>query len=218
MRRRALACVIVCCLVGLAGCSLLRPRVRSGPSERAPAASEYFPAAVGTRWEYAGSGNEFAAFTAEATHREGNLAQVVVMSGAAVAYVYEILPERVTERLRRAEIDTVENFLHEKPTAPRDILRGPLAAGLEWTNPVPDPADPQGSPAEETRRIEAVGITVETPAGRFERVIKVRIRGPVGPDVVEYYAPGVGLVRREFLSEEPVISELSRFVPPPSAP
>jgi len=169
---------------------------------------DFFAAEVGTRWRYLGHGNEFAAYSAAVTHREGDLFQIVVFSGANVAHVYEIRPDRVVRRLRSGELESWDqNFLggpfHEEYT----VLEAPLRAGHAWETTAVFP----NGVSVETRRVDGVGLTVDTPAGRFEHVIRVRVFYESGNEALEYYAPGVGLVRSEYLLEEPIISELESF-------
>jgi len=184
-------------------------------------AEDFFPAEPGMRWVYDGWGNEFAAHTRMATHRRGQRAQIVHVSGAIVAWVYDIYPDRITLRALRSEIeDEQEEYLDEPDELAWVILQEPLVEGARWRTPTFRKRPAQDAPAEgfpggefiwETRRIEGVGETLITPAGVFRNVIRVRAIPDAGVESLEYYAPGVGLIKSEYLYEERIISALARF-------
>ena len=198
--RRATHAVLAAILFFAAGCN--------GPDRGALKPGDFFATEVGTEWRYLGHGNEFATYSAAVTHREGNLFQLVVFSGADIAHVYEIRPDRVVRRLRSGELEFREqSFLGGPFLEEYTVLEAPLEAGREWAATA---VFPNGTSVER-RRIEGVGLTLDTPAGRFENVILVRVSYESGNDGLEYYAPGVGLVRSEYLGLEPVISELEAF-------
>jgi len=185
-----------------------------GPDEQAFAPGDYFATAPGTTWRYLGHGNEFATYSAEVTHRDGNLFQLVVYSGADVAHVYEIEPEKVVRRLRSGEMEfDKQNFLTGPFLESYTVLEAPLEVGHSWEATA---VYPNGASVEK-RRIEGVGLTLDTPAGRFENVIRVRVSYESGNDSLEHYAPGIGLVRSEYLFRdeslafEPIVSELEHF-------
>jgi hypothetical protein len=72
------------------------------------------------------------------------------------------------------------------------ILKSPLRPGAHWRFDLTE------------FRVEAVGETVRTPAGRFEGCVRVREHqraDPPRPDRVLTYAPGVGLIRAEIGAE-----------------
>lgn len=219
------------------------PRVGEG-EERPRAtlrAEDYFPAEPGMRWEYAGWGNEFAQYSREAVHRRGERAQTVHISGAIVAYVYDIYPDRIVLRALHPEIDDGKvDFLDAEGEVFRIILQEPLEEGASWRTMSSirvhqaDPGDEDASPDDEplhemgpndmspdlrpkdrfiweTRRIEAVGQSHTTPAGTFRNVLVVRVIPDQGPQALEHYAPGIGLIRSEYLYEESIISELAAF-------
>lgn len=169
-------------------------------------AADYFPTLPGAQWKYAGWGNEFAAYGAWVSHSRGGRAQIVVQSGTQIASVYEVGTERIVRVYRSPESDGASSLLDEDEEAPYVVLERPLVVGHEWS-----PTNRQESDDGEIRRVERVGTRVSTPAGTFENVVCVRIVRPEGIDSRECYAPGVGLVRSEFLAEEPIVSALSHF-------
>ena len=82
------------------------------------------------RWAYTGRGNEFATNERLATHRREERVQIVHVSGAIVAFVYEIHPDRIVLRPIRSEIDDVaEEFLDVPDELSQVILQEPLAGG-----------------------------------------------------------------------------------------
>ncbi len=174
-----------------------RPLLRAG---------DYFPAHLGARWKYAGWGNEFAAYDAYVSHQEGRRVQIVVESGARIASVYEVSQERVVRLFRSAEMEEPDELLEHPAQEPYTLLEGPLVPGREWA-----PYGPDHEGANELRRVESVGSSLQTPAGRFDNAVCIRVIRGEGPDSRECYAPGIGMVRSEFLAEEPIISALSFF-------
>ena len=192
-----------------------KERVDRSPVSASPRAEEYFPAEPGMRWAYVGRGNEFATHDRLATHRRDERVQIVHLSGAIVAFIYDIHPDRVVLRAIRSEIDDgTEEFLDVPDELSRVILQEPLAEGAKWRTPTFVVMD-ENRYVEEVRHIEAVGLTLTTPAGIFDRVIRVRVSPDQGAESLEYYAPGVGLIKTEyFLSEIPdesIVSELATF-------
>jgi phosphoenolpyruvate-protein kinase (PTS system EI component) len=56
-----------------------------------------------------------------------------------------------------------------------------------------------------------INAALDTPAGRFENCVKVKITGQ-NSTIYEYYKEGVGLVRSEFLSgDTSVTSTLEKY-------
>lgn len=226
------AALWVAALLLAAGCTGGGGPIRSSgePAVARLRAEDFFPAEPGMRWRYEGWGNEFAAYQAAVTHRRGNRAQIVRTSGASVAWVYEIEPHRVVLRAMKSEIeDEGADFLDLPAEFEYVVLQEPLAAGAEWRTPTwirrsfEDGAGEaaQGAAAAgaggagrylwETRRIEAVGQTLTTPAGTFRNVIRVRVIPDEHVPSVEYYAPGVGMIHVEHFYDDPIGSALASF-------
>lgn len=206
----------------LAAALLVAGACTAAKQPQAPAvrlvAADFFPAEPGMNWTYDGWGNEFAAYRRTATHRRGQRAQIVHVSGAVVAWVYDIEPDRVTLRAMSGELqEETADYLDAPDELGRVILQEPLAVGAQWRTPTwvrrsdDGPGDLDDRYVWETRRIEGVGETLETPAGTFRNVIRVRVIPDEGVESLEYYAPGVGLIRSEYLYDEPIISALSAF-------
>jgi len=61
------------------------------------------------------------------------------------------------------------------------------------------------------RKIVAVNAIVATPAGKFEKCVKVKITGQ-NSTTYEYYQEGIGMVKKEFISGDArVTSSLEEF-------
>ena len=110
------------------------PRAAAGLSRLR--AEDFFPAEPGMRWVYDGWGNEFAAYTRTATHRRGQRAQIVHVSGAIVVWVYDIHPDRIVLRALRSEIENeMQEYLDEPDELAWVILQEPLVEGARWRTP-----------------------------------------------------------------------------------
>jgi hypothetical protein len=144
------------------------------PAAATPA--DYFPLEVGNRWIYV---DESPSLPPE---RRGAERTVEILSRSADGY------HRDNER---GELRADADCLHDRS---RRLLCGPLAAGTRWTSIV-------SASSTERFEIAATGEVVETPAGRFDRCVRVRghNRATSTTDhVLEItYAPGVGPVRIE---------------------
>jgi hypothetical protein len=69
------------------------------------------------------------------------------------------------------------------------ILKSPIKKGTVWEN------------ANETREIVAIDTRVKTPAGDFSDCLQIKITHADSTIVFEYYAAGVGLVKRESICD-----------------
>ncbi|PKM89813.1 MAG: hypothetical protein CVU87_04165 [Firmicutes bacterium HGW-Firmicutes-12] len=79
------------------------------------------------------------------------------------------------------------------------VLKAPLEVGTKWEH------------STETREIVDVNTTVDTPAGKFENCVVVKIIFP-NSTLFEYFKDGVGMVKREFRSgDSQVTSILEKF-------
>ncbi|MCL6611257.1 MAG: hypothetical protein K6T66_06930 [Peptococcaceae bacterium] len=181
-----------------------QPPGQKPPEQRPPAVKpgQYFPLALGTVWEYLGEGNEYASFTREVIFTAGNRAQVREDNGGTVmAVIYEVTDEAATRVFSQGEVYDRVNLLDRPQSERTVILKAPLQVGTKWK-------DPNGE-----REIVDVNAAVNTPAGKFEKCIKVKIGGK-DSTLYEYYREGVGLVKREFISGETrVTSTLKKFSP-----
>lgn len=182
-------------IIILAGCA---------PKADAPKAAylkAMFPVNVGSTWQYQGEGNEYATFTREVVFANGSKAQIKEENGGTIsAAVFEVTDTEVKRVYFQGEQYEQGNFLDAVPNENLVILKAPIQVGTKWETP------------EDTREIVDINATVETPAGKFEGCVKVKISSE-GSDMYEYFKTGVGMVKREFTSGKiSVTSTLSSYL------
>lgn len=165
------------------------------PKEALKNPGDFFPAAVGSTWDYQGEGNEYAAFTRKVLFAEGNRAQFREDTGGTVAAsVMEITYAAVTRVFFKGEAyDEKTSYLGQETADKKVLIKGPIKKGTAWKD------------QNEDREIIDTAADVETPAGKFNGCLKIQIKGQDSTSY-EYYKEGVGLVKREFKSGETTIS------------
>ena len=206
---------MVLTLVGAApGCrwGARKPSVPLSPAPAVQGLSPalYFPVQPGLRWEYQGTGNEFATYTNQVVRAQGDLAQFRMKSGTTTGSLFRVNNDAVT-RLARKELAEDRNLLTLTPEENYVLLKAPVVPGTSLAN---------GS---ETRSIMSIGGVVDVPAGSFQDVVKVEVTTPgQTAKTYEYYARDIGLIRAEFGSGATrVVSDLRLFAkgtvatPPP---
>jgi len=161
---------------------------------------DYFPITEGSTWQYRGEGNEYASFTREVEFNKGNKAQIKENSGGTISRsIYEVSDSEIVRTFFQGESYEDKNFLEEESNENLVILKKPLKKGARWDT------------AHGTREIVDLNAIVETPSGKFENCIKIKVAYEHST-LHEYFAKGVGLVKREFESEGmKVISELEKY-------
>lgn len=169
-------------------------------ADKSPVPGDYFPIAAGSSWDYAGEGNEFAAFKQEMPYTRDSQAQLYIDNGGTVAAkIVEVTDDAVTQLYFEGEQYDQENLLEKgfNSEAREVLIKTPLQAGTIWKD--------QGS----TREIISLQENVDTPAGTFPDCLKIKITQSDSTAVVyEYYAPGVGLVLREFTDGETKVNSI----------
>jgi hypothetical protein len=178
-------------LLPLAALAAACARAPAAPP-RVAATSEYFPLAVGNEWVYV---DESPALPPD---RQGTLRTVRILERTADGYYRDN---------DRGELRWDPECLRDRS---RRLLCGPIAPGASWSSVV-------SVSSTERYEIAAVDEVVATPAGRFERCVKVRAhnRASASTDhVLEItYAPGVGPVRLEtFVVVDGVVTPQVRAV------
>lgn len=149
-----------------------------GPTAPAPSAgpADYYPLAIGNEWVFADESPSLPASS------RGRTRAVRIVSRDAEGYFLDS---------ERGALRADPDCLHDRE---RRLLCAPFEAGRTWSSVL-------SVSSVERYEIAAVGEKVETPAGRFERCIRVRATNRAGPQaqlVLETtYAPGVGPVRIE---------------------
>ncbi len=212
-KRKLLTAIIVVALIAIFSSGCLNQQPEKQGQTPAPGTEEqdkttkkpgqFFPLALGTTWEYQGEGNEFASFTREVIFASGDRYQTREDTGGTVmAMIYRVTDESVTRIYSEGEVYENINLLDKEPNENTIILKSPLKVGTKWQR--------------ESGNCEITDIdaSVETPAGKFDNCIEVKITGQ-NSTIYEYYKGGIGLVSREFSSEETkVSSRLKKFTPP----
>lgn len=198
-------------------CTLLFACTRSAP------APEYFPLDPGLRWDYAV--HEHSKLTDRVSRlslrnldpvtRENHLYSRRLASDGNEYWLAQAGPA-----LQRVGVRTAIDFEPRMDAAPRTVLQLPISAGQWWlveTRPyILERAEPfrERFSQDDSKRIElrmqvtALDEVVEVPAGRFEHCLKLEGSGLLNvladarigaSDVpvthIEWYAPGVGLVK-----------------------
>ena len=223
MRRHTLISsliIIVLMSVSLIGCSILPKQPTEPPAEQTtPPATPpdnngsettgqpgenqenpalklnvYFPLTKGSTWQYEGEGNEYATFNREVLFTKDTLAQVKEDNGGTVsASIFKVTDNTITRIFFKGEVYEAINLLESKPNDNTIILKTPLVVGTKWGN------------NNEVREIVNLNETTTTPAGKFEKCVKVKITSQNSTSY-EYFKDGVGMVKREFTSEGSQIS------------
>jgi len=155
---------------------------------------EFFPMTEGTKWQYLGEGNEFASFTSEVLFVKEDRAQVMENNGGTVsASVFKVTDDEIVRIFFKGEEYDETNFLDEEPNDNLVILKKPLKVGTKWET------------THGTREIVETDAIVDTPAGKFEDCIKVRISLDTSTSF-EYFKQGIGMVKREFIYEDTIVT------------
>ncbi|MBN2558113.1 MAG: hypothetical protein JXB33_05090 [Clostridia bacterium] len=169
------------------------------PSESAPPLADvkpadYFPLQPGNQWKYLGDGNEYASFTREVLFAGGGYSQTTENNGGTVSStVYLITDDQITVVYSKGEDYEPENLIGAPPNANIVIIKSPLEVGTTW-----------GDEAT-TREIVSMDATVSTPLGDMPGCMQIKITDEYSYSY-EYFKIGVGLVKREFHSDDTVIS------------
>lgn len=163
-----------------------------GTEEEEPDVSslkDYFPLTEGSTWKYLGEGMEYASFSREVLYVDGNRAQVSENNGGTVsASIFEFKEGEIVRTFFRGEEYDGNNLLEEEANDDLVLVKAPLEAGTKWET------------SNGTREIVETDAVVDTPAGEFKGCVKIEIATEHSV-MYEYYKEGVGLVKREFLSE-----------------
>jgi len=161
---------------------------------------DFFPLTEGTKWQYLGEGNEFASFTSEVLFVKGDLAQIMENNGGTIsASVFKVTDDEIVRIFFKGEEYDETNFLEEEPNDNLVILKKPLKVGTKWET------------THGTREIVETDAIVDTPAGKFEDCIKVRILLDTSTSF-EYFKQGIGMVKREFIYEDTIVtSRLEKY-------
>jgi hypothetical protein len=176
----------------------------SGPSGQVekPVGS-YLPLQVGNRWEYAGSGNEYASYKQYVTFQKGNSYQVMVDNGGTIAASrIEVDADRIVRTYREGEVYDNRNILDQPANDNTLLLKMPVKAGTTWTS------------GEAAYKIARTDARVEVPAGVFDNCVLVEATYQESKSQsLSYFKEGVGLVKTEFVTEggDKITSDLEEY-------
>ena len=156
--------------------------------------SALFPFHQGMEYQFAGEGNEYASFVRKIIHVEDRYLQLTDNNGGTiVTSIYELSDTEIKRIYSQEEFYSEENLIPEKKNNQESsliILKVPLTEGNNWDN--------NG----EKREIVAVNQTLDLPAGTFYGVLQLKIHyKESGALAYEYYAPNLGLIKREYESD-----------------
>lgn len=156
--------------------------------------SAYFPADAGSTWTYEGQGNEYAGFKRTVIHREGTLVQFSENNGGTqMGLVYKITPEAVTLLYAVEEHYTDASVLRQQPNRNEVLLQAPLRQGATWQD------------ARYKREVVSTRASVSVPGGTFNNAVQIKstpLHQTTSAYLIEYYVPNMGLVSREYISNE----------------
>lgn len=154
---------------------------------------DYFPIRENVKYEYEGSGNEYASYTMQIDYTSKDRVQQRIDNGGTVTVkVIEVKDGKVTRLLSKGETYHRENLLKVKGEE-EVLLMEPLKKGTTWKL-----ADSR------TRTINDVSASVTTPSGSYD-AIEVVTEGDKDK-TIDYYAKDVGLVKSVFISGDTEIS------------
>jgi hypothetical protein len=162
--------------------------------------ADYFPFKEDAEYVYEGEGNEYASYVVYTDYvKEDSIQLRKSDSGAEVVTVLKYEKGELTKVLSREEAYYRENFIGKTEGEAEILLKEPLKQGTEWTI--------QGN---HKRYISNVGVDITTPSGDYE-ALEVTT-DEEGGEKVDYYAPGVGLVKTIYSGKDyQVTSTLSKI-------
>lgn len=151
---------------------------------------------------YLGTGHEFAGFESTVDYIGNNAIQLRTNNtGTVTVSVYTIENGALVKGFAQGETYFMQDYTAQR-TMNEVLLKEPLTVGTAWT--LADGAQ---------RSITSVDTAVTVPYGAFT-ALEVTTEYP-DSTVKDYYAPGFGLVKSEFVSREDqsfvVLSELSAY-------
>lgn len=169
-------------------------------AEEEPKAGDYFPLSKGSTWQYLGDGNEYASFNREVQYVEGNKSQIKEDNGGTVSTsIYQITASAVIRVYFTGEDYEPKNILNQPGNQNMVILKAPIQPGAKWTA------------GNSTREIVDINASVNTPAGKFDNCVKVKISENQSISY-EYFKKGIGMVKREFLfGTDKISSTLAQY-------
>ena len=176
--------------------STLTPTITATPPPSGTSSiSDYFAYKPNIKYVFEGKGNEYAAYTVLVDYIVGTKVQLRTDNGGTeTVTVMENKDGQLSIILSKSEVYYRENLTNSTIGNPEIILKEPLVKGTTWT--LPD---------KRKRFISNVDVEIKTKLGTF-KTIEVTTENEFDK-TLDYYAPGVGLVKSAFLLND--IEEVS---------
>ncbi len=177
----------------LSSCNNLKPEVETPDGEISVTSAvlsiaDFFPYSANTKYSYEGTGNEFASYTVFVDYLENNRVQIRENNGGAeVVKVLENKDGQLRLLTATEEGYFRENLLQTGEVA-EILLQEPLEVGTSWI--LPD---------QRKRYISGVNVMIETALTSYQ-AIEVTTEDK-NTKVLDYYAPGAGLVKTVFTAD-----------------
>jgi len=178
----------------LSGCSAPAPPNSNPPAgsggQLEPTINDYFPNNENTKYTYEGKGNEYASYVVYTDYSEAERVQRRSNNGGTeTVRVYEKKNGELRLLLSKGETYYRENLIPAAVSGQGELLlKEPLKKGTSWK--LQD---------QRRRSITNEGVEITTPTGSY-KALEVTTENPQSK-TVDYYAPGVGLVKTVFYSE-----------------
>lgn len=188
--------VILICLLLLASCKGKTPNNNTDTTapetqgaDEIKTVSDYFPLTKNIQMKYRGEGNEYAEFETFVDYVGDDYIQIRTQNpGTTTVSVYVI----ADGALKRVYSEGEEYYRLDR-TGMREeeevLIKEPIKKGTSWTLK-------DGS----KRSITAVDADIKVPFGSY-KALEITTEGEYST-VLDYYAPGIGLIKREFVSKE----------------
>ncbi len=180
------------------------PTTSTSPSPSAgPSGGDYFPFVPNLHRTYLGSGNEYAGFDSWVDYISGNVIQLRTNNtGTESVVVYKLDGGALTAVFQQGETYYVYDYTAMN-TMSDVLIMEPIAVGTTWTLASGD-----------QRTITDTDASVTVPYGSYTGALEVTTTF-TDSVIKEYYAVGVGLIKRVFESNNdpgnPIVSELAVY-------
>jgi hypothetical protein len=208
MRKHSVILILIFSLVILGGCAKSSGQTPNNTENESPKQTnqenltikDFFPLTENTKYTYEGKGSEYASFTVYTDYIEGERVQQRSNNGGTeTVKVLENKDGQLTMLSSQGDSYFREDLTQKQYSNGEVLLKEPLKKGTTWI--LPD---------NQKRYISNEGVLVQTPSGDYQ-ALEVTTENQQGT-TLDYYAPGVGLVKTEFrLNEDSVVSTLAKI-------
>ncbi|NLI91118.1 MAG: GerMN domain-containing protein [Peptococcaceae bacterium] len=201
MKRSFVILILFFSLISLSSCSKnpSLPGNNTGNAAQTENTSELsikavFPFTENTKYSYEGKGNKYASYTVYTDFIEGDrIQQRFNNGGTETVKVFENKNGELTLLLSKGESYYRENLTKSSSENGEILLKEPLKKGTSWV--LPD---------NRKRYISNEGVPIKTSSGDYQ-ALEVTTENEQGK-TLDYYAPSVGLVKTEYISNELTVS------------